>query len=140
MPTITLPKGSIMHWGGKSDTTLSKVTEHNRAPLDVSWDSIETSQRMIDGTLRKWVVARKRTWSTSWDMVPHSNIRTVDGGWGGEEMKAFYLSKPAEFSMQITQPDGTRERVLVMFKSFDVSVEKRGLYEMWNVSASIEEV
>lgn len=140
MPTITLPKGSIMHWGGKSDTALSKVTEHNRAPLDVSWDSIETSQRMIDGTLRKWVVARKRTWSTSWDMVPHSNIRTVDGGWGGEEMKAFYLSKPAEFSMQITQPDGTRERVLVMFKSFDVSVEKRGLYEMWNVSASIEEV
>lgn len=140
MPTITLPKGSIMHWGGKSDTTLSKVTEHNRAPLDVSWDSIETSQRMIDGTLRKWVVARKRTWSTSWDMVPHSNIRTVDGGWGGEEMKAFYLSKPAEFSMQITQPDGTRERVLVMFKSFDVSVEKRGLYEMWNVSTSIEEV
>lgn len=140
MPSVTLPKGSIMYWGGAGDSTLSKVTEHNRSPLDVSWDPFETSQRMIDATLRKWTVARKRTWSTSWELIPHSNIRTVDGGWGGEAMQSFYLSKPAEFSMEIAQPDGTKERVLVMFKSFDKSIEKRGLYEMWNVSVSIEEV
>lgn len=140
MPTVTLPKGSIMHWGSAADSVLSKVTEHNRAPLSVTWEAIETSQRMIDATLRKWTVARKRTWSTSWELVPHSNTRTVDGGWGGEAMQAFYEAKPAEFSMQITNPDGTKERVLVMFKSFDKSVEKRGAYEMWNISVSIEEV
>ena len=129
-----------MYWGGSGDTTLSKITEHNRAPLSVTWEALETSQRMIDGTLRKWTVARKRTWQTSWDMIPHSNVRTVDGGWGGETMEAFYLSKPAEFAMEIRNPDGSKERVLVMFKSFDRSVEKRGAYEMWNISVSIEEV
>lgn len=140
MPTVTLAKGSIMYWGGKSDSVLSKITEHNRSPLSVSWEQIENSKRMIDGTLRRWTVARKRTWATSWDMVPHSNIRTVDGGWGGEQMQAFYLSHGGEFSIEISNPDGTKERVLAMFSSFDKSIEKRGAYEMWNVSVSIEEV
>lgn len=140
MGTMTMPKGSIMLWGGLADSGLTKTTEHNRSPLDVSWDHIENSERMIDGTLRKWTVARKRTWSTSWTLVPHSTIRTVDGGMGGEAMEAFYLSKPAAFSMEIRKPDGTKERVAVMFKSFDKSVEKRGAYEMWNISVDIEEI
>ena len=140
MPTMTMPKGSIMLWGGAENIALTKTTEHNRAPLDVSWESIDTSERMIDGTLRRWLVTRKRTWTTSWEMVPHSNTRTVDGGMGGEDMEAFYMSKPAEFAMEIRKPDGSNERVLVMFASFDKSVEKRGAYEFWNISVSIEEV
>lgn len=129
-----------MYWGGKNDTSLTKTTEHNRGPLDVSWDQIETSERMIDGTLRRWQVAKKRTWSVSWEGVPHSTNRTVDGGMGGEAMQAFYNSKPAEFSMEIRNPDGSRERVLVMFSSFDKTIESRGVYEMWNVDVQIVEV
>lgn len=140
MPTITLSRGSIMLWGGKGDVSLTRVTEHNRSALSVSWEQIETSDRMVDGTLRKWQVAKKRSWSTSWEMVPHSTIRTVDGGMGGEAMEQFYLSKPAEFSMEIRNPDGSKERVLVMFTSFDKSIEKRGIYEMWNINVDIEEV
>lgn len=140
MAKITLPRGSLMYWGSKNDAALAKTSEHNRGALDVSWEPIETSDRMIDGTLRKWLVDRKRTWSVSWEGLPHTTARTVDGGMGGEEMEAFYESKPAEFSMEIRQPDGTRERVLVMFQSFDKTVEKRGVYEMWNISVSIEEV
>lgn len=140
MATITLPKGSIMLWGGKDDVSLTRVTEHNRAPVDVSWESIETSERMINGTLRKWLVTRKRTWSTSWEMVPHSTNRTVDGGMGGEAMESFYESKPAEFAMEIRKPDGEYERVTVMFNSFSRTVEKRGAYEFWNIDVSIEEV
>lgn len=140
MPTMTMPKGSIMLWGSAENTALTKTTEHNRSPLEVSWESIDTSERMIDGTLRRWLVTRKRTWTTSWEMVPHTSARTVDGGMGGEDMESFYLSKPAEFSMEIRKPDGETERVLVMFASFDKSVEKRGAYEFWNISVSIEEV
>lgn len=140
MATITLPKGSIMMWGGRDDVALTRVTEHNRTPVDVSWEPIETSGRMINGTLRKWLVVRKRSWSTSWEMVPHSSNRTVDGGMGGENMQAFYESKPAEFAMEIRQPDGSYERVIVMFSSFDKTVEKRGAYEFWNISVTVEEV
>lgn len=129
-----------MLWGAKDDVSLTRVTEHNRSALSVSWEKIETADRMIDGTLRKWQVANKRSWSTSWEMVPHSTIRTVDGGMGGEAMEQFYLSKPAEFSMEIRKPDGSKERVLVMFTSFDKSIEKRGIYEMWNINVEIEEV
>ena len=95
---------------------------------------------MIDGTMRKWLVSKKRTWGVSWSLVPHTHLRTVDGGMGGETMKNFYESTDHEFTMEIRLPDGTTERVLVFFNSFNYTVEKRGAYEFWNVTASIEEV
>lgn len=140
MPTVTLPRDSIMYWGRRNDTALKKVTEHNRQPLNVSWETIETADRMIDGTLRKWLVARKRSWSVSWNNVPHASTRTVDGAMGGDAMEKFYLANPAEFSMEIRKFDGTKERILVMFTSFDKTVVKRGVYELWDVTAVIEEV
>ena len=135
-----LPKGSIMLWGPAGAVSLTRVTEHNRSPVDVDYERIETANRMIDGTMRKWLVSKKRTWGVSWSLVPHTHLRTVDGGMGGEPMKNFYESTDHEFTMEIRLPDGTTERVLVFFNSFNYTVEKRGAYEFWNVTASIEEV
>lgn len=140
MPTITLPRDSIMYWGKRNDSALKKLTEHNRQSLNVSWEAIETSDRMIDGTLRKWQVTRKRSWSVSWNGVPHDSARCVDGAMGGDAMEKFYLANPAEFSMEIRKFDGTKERVLVMFTSFEKTILKRGVYELWDVSCAIEEV
>lgn len=135
-----LPKGSIMLWGNAGATSLARVTEHNRSAVGVTYEKIETANRMIDGTMRKWLVAEKRSWSVSWEMVPHLSLKTVDGGMGGEAMEEFYRSHPHEFTMEIRLPDGKTERVLVFFNSFDKSIEKRGAYEFWNISAVIEEV
>ena len=137
---MIMPKGSIMLWGTAGSQSLTRTTEHNRSPVNIAYEKIETANRMIDGTMRKWVISEKRTWSVSWEMVPHTSLRTVDGGMGGQEMENFYTLNPYEFTMEIRQPNGTNERVLVFFNDFSKSIEKRGLYEFWNISATIEEV
>lgn len=137
---ITLPKGSILKIGNKGAATLSPLSEHNRAAVSVTFERFETSNRMVDATLRKWHVADKRTWSTSWEGLPHANASTIDKAMGGEKLIEFYEAHPFEFDMEIRNPDGTHERVLVAFKDVEYSVTKRGAYEFWDVSISMEEV
>jgi hypothetical protein len=51
-------------------TNWHKLTDHNRQPIEVSTTLIEKEQRMANGTMRKFVVNKKDTISTSWENVP----------------------------------------------------------------------
>jgi hypothetical protein len=51
-------------------TTTYQLTDHNRQPIKLDYEIIEKANRMADGTLRKYVVARKKKFSTSWQMLP----------------------------------------------------------------------
>jgi hypothetical protein len=140
-----------MSWADKSQydplnpgaATWNPITEHNRQPISVDFERIGESDRTVNGSLRKWFVADKRTFSTSWNELPHSSAFTVDGRWGGSEMEAFYLD-PAkgrvDFWVQVREPNGATSVYRMVFKSFSRSVEKRGRYEFWSVSLSLEEV
>jgi hypothetical protein len=94
-----------------SATSFSQLTDHNRDALSLSYEVIEKASRMADGTLRKYVVAKKRKVSTSWKELPSGTLgpynsssagnggltMTVDGNRGGAWMKTFYeanLFKP----------------------------------------------
>lgn len=94
-----------------SATAFSQLTDHNRDSLNLSYEVIEKASRMADGTLRKYVVAKKRKLSTSWKELPSGTLNpynsssagnsgltmTVDGNRGGAWMKTFYeanLFKP----------------------------------------------
>lgn len=137
---IYLPKGSIMRWIDPVDpATLYYPTEHNRAALSVDVEQIGNKNRMVNGTLRKWHVADKRTWSTSWSNVPHLSQFTVDGKMGGEAMEDFYYSHPGAFTLEIIDGGGVVTSVLAMFSEFSKTVNKRGKYDMWDVNISIEE-
>lgn len=148
MPAMTLPKGSIWKWAAKSEydplnpgaATWHDISEHNRSELSVSIERIEKTHRTVNGSLRKWWVADKRSWSTSWDMLPHSVTYTVDGKWGGSEIEAFYNANPGDFWVSIKQPDASTVVYHVVFKDFSKSVQKRGRYEFWNIDLSLEEV
>jgi hypothetical protein len=120
--------------------TWNDISEHNRAALQVSVERIENSHRTASGRLRKWHVADKRTWSTSWEGLPHAVMFTVDGKWGGEEIEAFHADHVGDFWLQISQPDGTKEVTQVVFKDFSKSITKRGRYEFWDIDVSLEEV
>lgn len=54
-------------------TTWYKLTDHNRQEISISPTLIEKEQRMANGTLRKFVISKKDTISTSWDFVPTLN-------------------------------------------------------------------
>lgn len=146
---------SIMWW--YDGTAWQKITDHNRSPLSVSVERIENKQRMADGTLRRYVVAKKRTWTTDWSSLPSrrnavlsgkTGLTTVDGGWAGEDIENFHNATDGSFLMRIRGGDDTAkattdssiEEVTVMITDYSREVEKRGTVDLWNVSISLEEV
>lgn len=123
-----------------SPGTIYSPTEHNRAALSVDTERIGNSQRMVNGTMRRWFVADKRTWSTSWSNVPHSAAYTVDGKMGGNEIEDFYLNHPGAFTLQVVNGDGSVDEALVMFTEFSKSVNKRGRFDFLDINITLEEV
>jgi hypothetical protein len=85
-------------------STWYDLTDHNRQPIVYSPQRIEQSQRMANGTMRKFVIANKGLYDVSWQMVPSGSANitsqsgqtitsyspTVDGKLGAGFMKAFY--------------------------------------------------
>jgi hypothetical protein len=124
----------LMQWNDEP------ITEHNRKPLNVDFEPIQRDSRMANGRLRRYTVARKRKFSTSWDMLPKGVAFAVDGKWAGDAMVAFYLATPGSFELKITNIDTTVETYQVMFTDFSKEIVKRGALDFWNISVSMEEV
>jgi hypothetical protein len=149
---LYLPVGSILTLN--SNISLS---EHNRQPVSITTNRIEKQQRMSNGSLRKYYVADKRTFATSWTMLPSYSTFTVDGGYGALDLKAFHagtaskasgaLSGKTSFDVSI-KTGNTTETFEVIFSSFSIEMIKRNVkeknsstpQEFWNVSLSLEEV
>lgn len=73
--------------------TWYKLSDHNRSPISDSYEIVEQSKRMANGTMRKYVIARKLKVSTDWKDLPTLDSNLVDantGAVGGAWMKAFY--------------------------------------------------
>ena len=129
----------IMLWSG------TKVSDHNRAALSVTVERIENLVRMANGRLRRTIVAKKRTWTTSWDNIPSNNnvdgSGTVDGGMSGEEMRTFHDATDGAFDMTLRSGNGDTEVVTVMITDFSWDVNKRGpRVDLWTVNVTLEEV
>lgn len=157
MPALSLPRGSILWIEAKdllattpgTTKTWNKVTEHNRSPLEISIERIEMSTRTSNGTLRKNHIADKRSFSMSWEMLPSYRDLTVDGGWGAEDLRQFYLSDDGKktFNIRINlaktgsdQSSSGYESYTVSFSNCSFSVLKRGLQPHWSVSLTMDEV
>lgn len=91
--------------------TFMVLSDHNRGPIDISFNRIETRERMVNGRMRSYHVADKKTIRLSWNNLPSrsyasspdfravdggtslENTRqeyTVDGGAGGADIKRWY--------------------------------------------------
>lgn len=151
-----------MFWTDASGT-LQKITDHGRAPLSESIERIERKTRLADGTLRRYTVAKKRSWTTSWTNLPSTNtsttgMKTVDLGWSGKQMEDYYrtqdtsfimllrngsaITKPAPTLTGLTLPHQTDDFYVarVMFADFTKEVVKRGPSDLWEVTVTLEEV
>ena len=129
MGIVYLPKGSLLSLNGV------QFTEHNRQPLAVSIERIETSQRMANGTMRKYFIADKRTWSTSWTDLPEVAASTVDGKAATSEIEAIYNFQRGSIALIIGAVT-----YYVMFKEFNKTLKKRGNYNGYDVDITLEEV
>lgn len=134
MAALTFVKPRLMQWNTTS------ITDHNRSPVSVTIERIERSQRMANGTLRKYVIADKSSFSMSWEDVPRTTANTVDGFLGGEGMKDFWTANQGSFPLKIYYGDGTLKTFTVVFTNFSYTISKRGSYDFWNVSCEMTEV
>ena len=154
---MILPRGSILSieaidlLASPPGTTKvwNKVTEHNRSDLGVSIERIEKVTRTSNGTLRKNYITDKRRFSASWTLLPSYRTLTVDGAWGAEDLRTFYLSNGGKESFNIRinlakagtdQTSSGYEEYTVVFGGCNFSVVKRGLQPHWTVSIELEEV
>ena len=147
---------AIMYWS-LDGTNWNKISDHNRQPLSISFERFGTSNRMVDATLRRYSVSKKRTFQLSWSMFPSkrssvyagkTGITTVDGGWAGEDIENFYNTTDGAFKVKLRKgtdeakaiADGTIEVVTVMITDFSKTVEKRGVVDLWSLDITLEEV
>lgn len=154
---LTLPRGSIFSIEAKdllatpAGTTnkWNKVTEHNRTDFSINVERIEKVTRTSNGTLRKNFIKDKRKFSTSWDMLPSYRTLTVDGAWGAEDLRSFYLGEQGQGSFKIrlniaqngvSQESSGYEEYTVIITDMSFAIAKRGLQPHWNVSLSMDEV
>ena len=144
---MDMPRGSIL-WI-KSGGTYYKVSEHNRSEFSINPQRIEKVQRMSNGTLRKFWVADKKTFSVSWDMLPYTTALTVDGGWGAKDLRDFYYSSSGQgtFDIKVNLATNGTDQSASGFEEYTVSITnasfvvlKRGIEPHWNVSLSMEQV
>jgi hypothetical protein len=144
---MSMPRGSIL-WI-KSGGTYYKVSEHNRSEFTISPQRIEKAQRMSNGTLRKFWVADKKTFSLSWDMLPYTTALTVDGGWGAKDLRDFYYSATGQgtFDIKVNLATNGTDQSSSGFEEYTVSIVdasftvlKRGIEPHWSVSLSMEQV
>lgn len=144
---------AAMFWS-LDGTTWNKVSDHNRDVISMSVERIETKNRMANGTMRKYTVAKKRTWSTTWNNIPSRNdipnsFTTADGGFAGRDIENWHNTVDGPFYLMLrTGQDKNTDNsdiddgqiFTVMISDFSKDVNKRGTIDLWNISISLEEV
>jgi hypothetical protein len=157
--TVYLPVGSLLYVDtSATDTpTWVKLSEHNRQPMSIGQNRIQKVTRMSNGTLRKFFIADKREFSTSWNMLPSFSNMTVDAGYGALDLKSYFEGTKGQGTFKIkivygknqTTPFADREEIFtVSFTSCSFEVIKRNVkdsssdpaQEFWNVSIAMEQV
>jgi len=133
MAIIKFKKPRLMRWDNNA------ITDHNRSPLSISVERIEKKSRMAGGTLRKYVIADKRTFTCNWTMLPKKSTQAVDGYWAGEAIENFYNLKADSFTLELTDGDGSVDTFTVMFSDFSKEITKRGSVDFWQISVTMEE-
>jgi hypothetical protein len=151
---LTLPVGSLLFIDTGTDATTptwTKLSEHNRQPVSLDTNRIERTERMANGTMRKIFIADKYSIQCSWNTLPSTSTMTVDGGYGAEQIRAFYKAKGiGSFKLKISYNGvSARDEIMTMsFTSCTFSVIKRNVknsvsdapQEFWDVSIGLEEV
>lgn len=140
--SVQLYKPALITLGG------AKLSDHSRSPLSVSYEIINNKHRTVNGTLRNFHTATKRTFSCSWDLLPHTSVKTVDGGLGAADLNNFYFLNQGKvldliltYGYQTGQGAWSSDTIKVVISDFSLEIAKRGgAHDLYNTSISMEEV
>lgn len=124
------------------------LSDHSRSPLSIDYDMIQKESRMADGTLRKYVVAKKKVFSCSWSLIPTIQSFIVDSHADAKTMKDFYEKycyAPMNLSLKhhrnSSNTESYFEEYTVFWSSFNYEIIKRYKdFDYWDVTAEFMEV
>jgi hypothetical protein len=128
--------------GSASISASLVLTDHNRSALQIGENVIEQSNRMANGTLRKYIVSSKKDFSVDWTDVPSVASATVDGKAGAVNIKNYY-SNYFQYPQKLDIFYGSSSETFnVFFKDFKLTISKRSStdYDFYNVSAGWDEI
>jgi hypothetical protein len=111
-----VPDGNETSTYGSTNEDFIILSDHNRGSLDFGVQRIENRQRTVNGRMRSYWIADKRTLTVSWTMLPSRAYSlepnfdsstglptgigteyTVDGGAGGAELLDWYQNHYGTF-------------------------------------------
>lgn len=135
----------IMEWSTDGGTTWSSISDHGRAPLDISVDRIEVKQRMANGRMRRYVVAKKHTFTVSWENLPSESVPFLANGQSGNWMEDFHNNTNGSFMMRLRAGKdisaNTPVTYEVMITDFSKEIRKRTpSFDLLNIDITLEEV
>lgn len=140
---------SVMEWSSDAGTTWFKISDHGREPLSIQVNRIENMMRMADGTMRRYVIAKKHTFSTSWSMLPDKATTQLANGQTGAWMENFHNTTDGSFLMRL-RAGSDRDTVFtgvqgtiytVMITDFSKEIVKRTMpFDQWSLTITLEEV
>lgn len=145
---------------GTADTNFIYLTDDARSPLNVSIERIEYKKRMINGRMRTYHVADKKSFAVSWKDLPSAReaisepLRggTTTGWASSQEMLTWYKNHTDSFYLTLVYDTPspaaaaaplkyTLEYYNVFFEEFSYTVNKRGpTHDLWDISMSLVEV
>jgi len=158
---------------GQEGVDFIVTSDHNRSPLSLDMQRIESRTRMVSGNMRSYHTADKSNLSVSWSQLPSRAYAnqvtfqnngtyspdygceyTADCGAGGVDLLTWYTETIGpmwvflaydRYDNNAVAPDPFAhnyqyvDRKQMFFSSFNYTVAKRGIYDMWDVSVSLEE-
>lgn len=144
---------------GTAGSNFIYLTDDNRSAMQVAIERIEYKKRMINGRMRSYHVADKKSFSVSWKDLPSqkseiSEVRfqSTPSGWAsGQEMLTWHNDHTGSFYLNLVYdtPDAAAgvsvpyklETYNVFFDDFSYIVSKRGpTHDLWDVTMTLVEV
>lgn len=135
------------------------LTDDGRSELQISLDRIEYKKRMINGRMRSYHVADKKTFSAAWKDLPSQKsglseviFSGLTPGWAaGKQMLSWHADHPDSFYLNLVYDTPEAEGAIplkyrletynVFFDDFSYVVTKRGSnHDLWDVSMTLVEV
>lgn len=135
---MTFTRPALIQVVGDSTYTLS---DHNRSTLAIDYEIIEDARRTAKGVRRKYHIAQKRTFSVSWDKLPGTDVNTVDGFTGADNLAAMVAAETGSMTLNVRDRAGADVAYTVHIVGFDIEHVKRFTDDnYYNVSITFEEV
>ncbi len=144
---------------GVADTQYLYLTDDSRSELQISLERIEYKKRMINGRMRSYHVADKKSFSVGWQDLPSARtelsemrFNTSASGWASsQQMLDWHKNHTDSFYLSLVYDTPTAsasiplkyslETYNVFFDDFSYVIKKRGpTHDLWDISMSLVEV